>query len=255
MADNKVGSKGSTNYVPLIAAGGLAAAGLWWWMNNSGSGGGGGGTVPPDEQASIDNAKDAWAAVERYITQIYANGRTPTAAEEANLKAMIDAAALAEAAVKQAYVKAAAAQTQKMYRDLGYYCIIPPVVGFMGAAALWVIYKARKPPSNPNCPVCGVTATEPEAIVQHAETAHSVTEDLSQLAMAESHWLQQPNFTMLTVATYGQVYGLVYSNISPSWGLSSLTSFFGAACGAYAAEIGTAGSLASLQQCALALAV
>lgn len=238
--------KKSSNMVPLLIGGGLLAGGvLWWVLQQKGE------DIPDDPQeAAIQHSTEVWKTVEEYLETIYAGGRTPTDAELQLADDMILNARIAEQAILEINQAAHAKAMEEMWRTIGYYVVCPPVAAFVGGAALWTIIRFLHPPSKPpTCPGsgCGVTTSTPEAMVQHVQTAHKVTEDTVQLAMADQLWQPQLGFTKLTVATYGQIYGLAYSNLSYSWGMGPLQSWLAAATGAYAAEIGSLTAMEALQ--------
>lgn len=248
MAESKPGEKKGqgSGLMALALAGGLGIAGIYLWSKVSGSGPGTGtDELAQQQQKLLTILEKKWATIADFQDQIYVGNRTPTDQEFQVLSQMHEDAALEEQSIHETYKTQFMDAAAEFARDLGYYVVIPGVVGFIFAAAIYGYWRYRKPPTKPpTCPKDGISFPTVEDLQAHV-SQHKITTSSSLLALANQEWQSQPSFTMQTTAVIGTLYGKAYTSMA-SWGALDVRNWSQGAAYAYGTEMGTMGTLAAL---------
>ena len=171
--------------------------------------------------------------------------RTPSDQEFQVLSQMHEDAALEEQSIHETYKIEFMNAAADFARDLGYYVVIPGVVGFIFAAAIYGYWRYRKPPTKPpTCPKDGLSFPTVEDLQAHV-SQHQITMSSSALQLANQEWQSQPSFVMQTTSVIGALYGKSYTNMA-SWGALDVRNWTQGAAYSYGTEMGTMGTLAAL---------
>lgn len=258
MAEQKK-AEDKKDWLPILAGLGLVGGGLLLWYGTKDTQAD--DSVPddngiPDAQQNrlLQILQNKWASIAEYQDRIYANGRTPSDQEFGVLESMHQDAALEEQSIKETYRVEFARAAEDFARNLGYYVVIPGVIGFLFAGAIAYWWRHRRPPTQPpSCPKDGQTFSTPEGFQAHVHQDHSVTTDVNKLIQADAYWQTQPYWVSQSVAVIGQIYGSAYTRMS-TWSLPVLRQGVDAMAYTYACEMGTMGSMSAMGQM-LALAM
>lgn len=246
MAESKPSEKkgAGSGLMALALAGGLGIAGIYLWSKVS-EGGPGTDEITQQQQKLLTILEKKWATIADFQDQMYLGNRTPSDQEFQVLSQMHEDAALEEQSIRETYKTQFMDAAADFARDLGYYVVIPGVVGFIFAAAIYGYWRYRKPPTKPpTCPKDGISFPTVEDLQAHV-SQHNITTSATALQLANQEWQTQPSFVMQTTSVIGALYGKAYTNMA-SWGALDVRNWAQGAAYAYGTEMGTLGTLAAL---------